>query len=321
MRHTTLVFVTRLLAMTLLGSVCAGSSLLSAAHAEDLSTGSYEDFVQRGVSEFEQGHWEEAHAMFLRAHELQPNARTFRGIGMSAFELRSYVESSDALAASLSDTRKPLTADQRAAVTDLLRRARDFVVAYDVTLTPTHVELSVDGQPAALRSGKLLLDAGTRIIVARAVGYEEQREQVRVVPGTTSALVFELRPKASTAADTGQLESPTSPHPKSHRPWTWGLAGGAVAAGAAAVALGVVTLHKHDELERCNRDFSVPACSDHQGPGFEHATNASIGVASALAAGAIVAFFVEGRRGERAPRQVRTSVVPLMHGVVLRTQF
>jgi hypothetical protein len=320
MKRAPLTFVTRLLTMALVVGVCTGSSVLCVAHAEDLSTGSYEDFVQRGVSEFEQGHWEEAHAMFLRAHELQPNARTFRGIGMSAYELRSYVESSEALAASLSDTRKPLTADQRVAVTGLLQRARDFVVAYDVALTPPHVELSVDGQPATLRNGKLLLDAGTRVIVARAVGYEEQREQVRVVPGTTSSLVFELRPKVSTAAD-ARLEGPVSPHTKSHRPWTWALAGSAVAAGAVAVAVGVVTQHKHDELERCNRDLSLPACSDHQGPRFERATNASIGLASALAVGAVVAIFVEGRRGERATTRVHTTVVPLMHGVVLHTQF
>jgi hypothetical protein len=315
--------IARWLAAVLLLSVWASSSWRCVANADAAPTGSYEDFVQRGVSEFEQGHWEEAHAMFWRAHALQPNARTFRGIGMSAYDLRRYVESSDALTASLSDAQKPLTPEQRAAVTALLQRAQDFVVAYRVELTPPQAELSVDGQPATLRAGQLFLDAGTRVIVARAAGYLEQREQVRVVPGATSSLVFELRPKEATAgaANTLQSDGPTPPRAKSYRPWTWGLAGAAVAAGATGLALGIVTVHKHDDLARCNRDLTLPTCGDGQGPRFELATNASLGVAGGLGAAAIVAFFVEGRHRERGVHQARTSLVPLRHGILLHTTF
>src|SRR3954470_14714051 len=77
-------------------------------HAQE-ATGApagYDDLIKRAVVEFDNSHWAEARALFGRAHELAPNARTFRGLGITAFELRRYVDATRELEASLNDPNK-----------------------------------------------------------------------------------------------------------------------------------------------------------------------------------------------------------------------
>ena len=73
----------------------------------------YRALINDAVAEYDAHHFEEARALFRRAHELEPSARTWRGIGMAAFELRDYVKSLRALEASLVDSRLPLTGTER----------------------------------------------------------------------------------------------------------------------------------------------------------------------------------------------------------------
>ena len=51
----------------------------------------HRDLSSRAIVEFEAGRFAEARALFMRAHEIWPSARTFRVLGMTSFELRSYV--------------------------------------------------------------------------------------------------------------------------------------------------------------------------------------------------------------------------------------
>src|SRR5688572_7233282 len=64
----------------------------------------YDDLIKRAIVEFDNSHCAEARALFRRAHELSANARTFRGLGITAFELRRYLEASAELKASLDDS-------------------------------------------------------------------------------------------------------------------------------------------------------------------------------------------------------------------------
>ena len=51
----------------------------------------YRRLIKEGLAEYEARHFDEARSLFQRAHDLNPNARTHRGIGMASFELRDYV--------------------------------------------------------------------------------------------------------------------------------------------------------------------------------------------------------------------------------------
>jgi len=73
------------------------------------------------------GRWQEARALFQQAHEEYPNARTLRGIGMAAFEMRDYVGAYRALMQALASEERPLTRRQRRATQALLEETRAFI--------------------------------------------------------------------------------------------------------------------------------------------------------------------------------------------------
>jgi hypothetical protein len=133
------------------------------------------------VAEYDAGRYEEARALFRLAHEKSPSARTLRGIGMASFEMRDYVEATRALAASLRDQRRPLTADQRKHAQALLARAETFVGQFSLKLSPTNLSLFIDGRPAVLEAdGSLLLALGRHEISARCAACSPNEKQLPV---------------------------------------------------------------------------------------------------------------------------------------------
>jgi tetratricopeptide (TPR) repeat protein len=160
----------------------------NAARAGAQSQESYSETIKHAVTEYESGNWSEAHTLFSRAHELNPNARTWRGLGLASFELRHYLRAIEELGASLADTRKPLSAAQRGEVEGVLARAQQFLAVYRVSLDPPDAELRVDNQVARLEGGELRLDPGEYALVVRALGYQEQRTTLRAEAGTRADL-------------------------------------------------------------------------------------------------------------------------------------
>ncbi|MDB4985490.1 MAG: hypothetical protein JWN04_668 [Myxococcaceae bacterium] len=280
----------------------------------------YEEFVKRGVEEFDQSNWEEAHAMFSRAHALAPNARTWRGIGISAFELRRYVESIDALESSIADTRKPLSPEQREETAALLQRARDYVAVFELKLSPASTRLTVDGQPTKPRDGELWLDPGTRSLLAQAPGYIDQREQLHANAGARETLVIALQRPAETATARKSSAGPTQHDTHPTRPWTWSFAGAAVAVGATGIGLAVATKHQHDDLGQCSTNARGQDCAAAtKGLHLQRATNAAFGTAGALVGAAIAAYFLEARAHRRD--QQRTMVFPTRNGLMMQASF
>src|SRR5690606_22822799 len=129
-----------------------------------------------------------ARVYFKKAHDLNPNARTWRSLGITAFELRRYVDAIAELEAALADGRKPLSNKDRADVQKLLARARQLVAVYQVAIDPPDAEVLVDGDPASLDDGKLYLDPGEHSVVVRAPGYLEERKRLRVDEPTQASL-------------------------------------------------------------------------------------------------------------------------------------
>ncbi len=303
--------------------------LLFTSRISAQDAGAYDEVIKRAVIEFDSGNWEEARVLFRRAHELAPNARTWRGLGITAFELRHYVDAIAELEACLVDPRKPVTEKQRSEVQALLVRAREFVSVYRVTVAPGDAEVLVDGKPATLKDGKLFLDPGDHSVVVRAAGYEERRADLKVDGGKQDQLSIELAVAQSAApeqADTGQPAQPAAPAQSTAMPrkllWTWVLGGTALAAGGTALGLRLAAKSKSDDFQKSCQGATPPGRCDglkSSGETQELLGNVAFGLSGALLAGAVTAFFLEGR-GEK-PTSGTTSLLIGPGSVAVRGSF
>jgi hypothetical protein len=292
-----------------------------AARAQDAE---FNDVIKRAVVEFEQAHWDEASALFRRAHELNPSARTWRGLGLTSFELRRYVNAIAELEAALADPRKPLTSAQRKEVETVLARAREFVSVYRVRVLPSEAEVFVDGAPAPLDAGQLFLDPGPHTVVVKAPGYQERREDLRAAAGAKDELSIELSvvEPAQQAQPEASAAEPLAQEPAAQRPrrriWTWVLGGAAVGAGGAAIGLGVATARQNEDFQRCGATVECRDIAD-KGQSLQLGTNLSIGLAGAFLVGAVTAFFLEGRK--RPAEEKRAQLLLSPHAVALQGRF
>lgn len=161
------------------------------AYAQGAEDEAYKATISEAVAEFSAGRWEEARSLFTEAHRIYPNARTLRGLGMAAFELRNYVEAIQMLRQSLRSEVNPLTADQRAKTEELLARTRTFVGTYTIE-GPEGMTLSIDGLPAAYDDeGHLLLNTGKHTLTATFSDSSSTRRLVDVRGGEEGSLVFD----------------------------------------------------------------------------------------------------------------------------------
>jgi len=300
------------------GLACVLWCAASWVHAQE--SDGYKRTIEQALEEYERGNWDEAYSLFLRSHELSPSARTWRGIGVVAFELRLYVKSVFALDAALKDDRKPLTEEQREAAVRLITRARMFVATYHVTLRPESARLFVDDSPARFFDGVLLLDPGEHTLAVEADGHVGERRAQRAVAGTRIDLTFETpAPSVLPSTQRPPEARPASTHDRG-RPWTWTLSATAVAAGAAGGVLALATRSEHEKFSAC--DLTVPdsTCSSGtKGQRLQLATNATLASAGVLAVAAITAFFLEQPSGRE--RNERATVVPTRDGLAIYGAF
>lgn len=193
--------------------------LLSARLAAQDPAG-YRETIDEALGELNAQHYEEARALFARAHELYPNARTLRGLGHAEFELRHYVACIEQLEAALAAREKPLDGALRADTERLVARARTFVGTVEVDAKPAASQLVVDGE--ARGTGPLLLDAGSHQLEIFSTGFAPERRRVEVRGGALQTLtVVFLRE-----------ESRHERRRVARSPWLWSAVG-LVIAGAA----------------------------------------------------------------------------------------
>ena len=156
----------------------------------------YRRLIRRAVGAFDRGQWAQARGLFERAHEVNPNARTLRGAGMSAFELGDYREAIRLLRASLAESRRALEPEQRADAESLVERARGLVGAYSVRIAPADAQLFVDGIEAQLdERGRVILDIGEHTMSARLDGYLPAERTLRVHGGENESIALDLDPE------------------------------------------------------------------------------------------------------------------------------
>jgi hypothetical protein len=185
------------------------------ASAQEADSQQYRTTIDDAVREFASGHWEEARALFKRAHDISPNARTLRGMGMAAFELRMYTQAIRELDAALRDTRKPLEGELRAQVSQLMVKAREFVGRVTFVVDPPEAKLLIDGKdPEREPDGSVLLDVGTHVISASADRYKPTNLRLSVEGGMDESVRVPLEPLLAVAEGVPALD-PNHPAPAS----------------------------------------------------------------------------------------------------------
>jgi hypothetical protein len=316
------------------------------AREQSKEDGAYKDLIDQALTEFKLKNWPEARVLFRRAHELNPNARTLRGLGVVSFEMRDYQQAVQHLSAALVDGRQPLTDVQRSECDGLLARSRTFVGSYTLRLEPGAAQVTLDGSALVRdQDGLVLVPFGEHTLRGVAAGYQDGMLRVQVQGGERSELMLSLLPAGAApvaaipppmAPMVANRELPAASEPASPAPlrdekrgfiggglrYTWIAVGVGAVFGGAAVAFWYAGQGKLDDLEaQCSRraaEGNPCARGDTNTDSierFETLTNASLGVAAvgAVAAGVLVAL--------EWPRERDLSVNVGLQSVSLRGSF
>lgn len=168
----------------------------------------YRNVVEEALQEYNRGNWEEAAALFERAHRLNPSARTLRGMGLTAYEARRYVDAIRYLSEALTETRRALTAAQREEVSGTLERARRFVAHLRLKIGPSDARVTINGRPAEPDArGDVTTDPGLLDVEITADGYESALRRVRLTAGGQEELAVQLSRTRTEAPPAAQVTS------------------------------------------------------------------------------------------------------------------
>lgn len=260
MRHTRYVVFSLLLGLVHATSVAPGARASEPAPRSSGATRDesaelgpeYQEAISQALTEVDLAHYEEARALFAKAHAIAPSARTWRGLGMVEFELRHYLASIDALEHALRDPVRRLDSELRAQTEAVLLRAREFVTRVELALSPdAQSSVLVDGESVQRRAdGSLLLPVGDHVLEVNAAGFRAERRNLSLVGGRAERVQVVLSPQLAVGLEEPRPERSTPPADKPAKPvykspWLWVGLGVAV---VGAVVLGV-TLGTREEPE------------------------------------------------------------------------
>lgn len=301
----------------------------SATRAQDVSPAAdaagprgYAEAIREAVDHYAAQRWRPAQKAFARAHALQPSARTYRGLGLSAFYLGELAAARQALEQALSDTRRPLSEEQKRALSELLLETTRLTGRIELHVEPRSARIELDGVVTEARA--LFVDRGAHVLSVSAEGYSAQRTTLAIEGGEQRSLDITLEalanePAAAAVPEPPALE-PAAPAPppaivqearqappaEGGRVFTW-IAAAAVPVFAGTA--GVIWLTGQNELEAVEEDCLRDGCDEAEGarrldasPVGAHETWTSVSlVASGVAlATATVLFFVEGQPSARS---------------------
>lgn len=196
----------------------------------------YHELVRLAAEEFNLGNFSEARALFLRAHTLEPNARTFRGLGFSEFELRRYPQAVRQLRDALASDVKPLSPELRESTAALLRRAERYIGRVRLALVPTHAAVTLDGEPIE-PTDELVLTVGDHVLEFAATGFAAQRRPLQIAGGEREELRVTLSPLEVERATVPSERQPSDATPARRKWWVWTSIVAVAAAGAVTAVL------------------------------------------------------------------------------------
>jgi hypothetical protein len=317
----------RIVFCCLLGLLAGPAFGQDTSASESTEDAAYRATVKDALAEYDARHFEEARILFQRAHEIEPNARTSRGIGMASFELRDYVTAVHALSAALVDNRKPLSPEQREHAQTLLERSRLFVDVYIVEVSPPDARVIIDGHPAEREpDGTVLLGFGNHIVEVTTPGYVVRTFPVSVRGGEHKELIVNLEPRPQ--APPGLAEPPPSPTtaqtpptasttaaPRSGAGWLLASAGAALL----GVAAGTDWIFESDQLASCRNPAEGERCSNESA--LETRRNVAMGATLGAGAAAVTMAVIGMVTGAAAPTSASLSCVVVPSGVSCTRAF
>jgi tetratricopeptide (TPR) repeat protein len=103
--------------------VSAQPSAAEKSASSEARNDDYTRAIKSAVEAYNRDDFATARKFFARAHELRPSARTWRGLGTTAFELRQFDDAVRELTFALEDRRSPLTPELRSETELTLRVA------------------------------------------------------------------------------------------------------------------------------------------------------------------------------------------------------
>lgn len=265
----------------------------------------YSKLIASAIAEYDAGRMAEARALFLRAHQLQPSARTLRGLGLVEFDLRHYAEATRLLGLALEDKRLPLTDQLKKETSSMIQQANMFVGRYRLVRSPSDASVSVDGTPVPAPVGpEVVLDVGEHTLVVEAPGYRRSERRIDVKGGEQDELRFQLvatelppPPAAEGPDNVFGVEAPAKPvnqpqpaHEESpfarRATWGWVTLGLTVAAAAGTVVawrVGESAADRWNDDARClaNGKTREQNCASEQHTAKVARTWTSVGLISA----------------------------------------
>ncbi|MDB4975907.1 MAG: hypothetical protein JWN48_4248 [Myxococcaceae bacterium] len=199
----------------------------------------YRKLINDAVAEYGRRNFSEARELFSRAHALFPNARTFRGLAVSEFELRNYPDSVAALEQALASQVRPLDPALRERTERLLERARSYVGRIQLEVQPSTSTALIDGIP--VRNAKeVVLEVGDHVIELQAPGYLPEKRKLRVSGGECKTLSVALTLQIGLTPLDSHVERPRYLR---RNPWLWAGVGAAVSGLALGLGLALRPAH------------------------------------------------------------------------------
>ena len=288
-------------------------------------TAPYEGVIDEALGHYQRRQWELAHEAFARAHALLPNARTERGMALSAYYAGDYLAAAEGFERALADSRRPLTEVQRVQARELMTTARRHLGRVAIVVEPADADVQLEGRalPPAHRDDVLLLPGNYRVRVT-APGHAESVQRVDVGAGDKLIVridleLLERHEPVPPVAVPARVEHTTVVYEAAEAgvPWPW------IAAGATVVsALGAGTfallgneefrdLESRCRIEGCDEARRRTLWDDSDVESYETLTNVALVVTAAGAVTTATLFLLDlDAPSERAGGRVQLRLAP-----------
>jgi hypothetical protein len=269
----------------------------------------YRSHVRSALDEYGRGNYPEMFARMRQAHLMQPSARTLRGLGMAAYELKRYADAVGYLSDALNDPRRPLEGDLRARAEALLEQAKGYVGRVRIQVLPKGASLREAGQLLSPSpDGDLLLAIGDHSIDVSAPNHRSRAVAIRVTEADGQVLAVDLD---------SLLHRPSPEAPAWMKPVGWsaiGLAGAALAGAGAAFAVRQKAARRYNSNDCLpNRSESCPGASDRVNSSKTWALVGGIGSLTFAAVGAAILTLARRRTGGKSEARPADSATLRCH--------
>ena len=292
-------------------AACFALGLAGRGHADTDDGGEeYRRAIEQAVAAFDAADLATARSAFEHAHSISPNARTFRGIAVTAFRQGDFFTAVIAFRSALADTRKPLTAEQRNEATTLLRQAERQIGHVTVVTVPGNATARLDGR--VVDAGRELdVPTGTHVFRADLPGYRAVEREKTVAAGARMNVELELQVESSPAGATVPApvakEVPPVTTKSKGRVWTWVALGAAPVLGGVGLGVWLSGLSAAKSIRDCTSCTwdDVQHKRDEYGLPWKQTFATVSGIAAGAAlGGAVVLYFVEGKSTDGPPPSV-----------------